>query len=228
MRRRRALNRNHRIKMVGFEQRIEYCRVHRTFGTPHRHIGQRRIGNGNALRGKIGNHLRRRRHHFDTGQAQTVDYHRRSAAGHRDHGHAFACGRLVTHHQLRSFEQGLKSFDTDDTVVAEKSIGDIIGTGNGAGVCGGNFTSHRRPPQLEGNHRFARSKCPACGFSQTRRITEGFQKQQDTFGVRIIDHAVDQLADTDITFIAQRHQFRKTKSALLRAGDDRPHHRSAL
>ena len=134
----------------------------------------------------------------------------------------------LTGKQRRQLEQIFQRIDPNHAVSAEKSICHCVRTGYRAGVRRRNLLSDLGTSELVDDNRLLRGKRAPRRMRQAIRITDRFKKQHDRTGVRVIDKKIGNFADTDIAFVSDRNQLRKTGATSMPAREQSAHHAARL
>ena len=100
--------------------------------------------------------------------------------------------------QRRQLEQGFQHVHAQHAVLPEECIRQLVGSRHRAGVRCGEVLSDLRAPELVDNHRLAGGKRPARRVREVIRVADGFHEEQNRAGMRIVDEAVGDLADTEV------------------------------
>ena len=213
---RRADRGEHRVAPGKIEQAVEYfgvllrCRR-------HGQVDDRRIGIGRCR--------------LDAVQSKAVRHRGGAAAGRgedRDARRAPELRRPAAGDEGCDLDKRLEQIDAQDAAIAEERIERGVQAGERAGVRARKRFAERGAPELVGDDRLSRGvRLARCG-SEPIGVAHRLEKQQDHARLGVLHQQLDQLADTEVGLVADRHQLREAEAVRRAARQHRAEHRAAL
>ena len=230
--RRRAHHRDHRVKFGGRQHHVQGGFHHLITGAGQGQVQHpawvhRHAQGVQALQGLGTGRLD---HH--AANAELIDQHGRATASGGDHADTAQGLQRVqqgpAHRQGLGFEQGFQNAHPRHAAVFEIGVGDVVLTGQGAGVALHHVSRHAGAAQFIDHHRLATLGRSQSKSAQGLTVVQAFQEQHIALDLRVVQGGGADFAHAQIDLVAHRDQAGKTHTPGATARDQGTDHAAAV